>query len=142
MAYTSMRKCSPPRMPPLRHAHTHMRTRVSACPLPCSECKILSSPRYTVCARHSGKVIIDTNNNPEHFLTTNPFYDSLTVGKYAEKRDPNLACMAYKRGNCDDALIDVTNKNSMFKLQVSQRVPDDGLSLTFTMTPLAWTSSP
>jgi clathrin heavy chain len=63
-------------------------------------------------------VIIDTNNNPEHFLTTNPFYDSLTVGKYAEKRDPNLACMAYKRGNCDDALIDVTNKNSMFKLQV------------------------
>ena len=65
-----------------------------------------------------GKVIIDTNNNPEHFLTTNPYYDSLTVGKYAEKRDPNLACMAYKRGNCDDALVDVTNKNSMFKLQV------------------------
>ena len=110
--------------------------------MPCSECKILSSPRYAVRARHSGKVIIDTNNNPEHFLTTNPFYDSLTVGKYAEKRDPNLACMAYKRGNCDDALIDVTNKNSMFKLQVSQRVPDDGLSLTCTMTPLAWTSSP
>ena len=23
-----------------------------------------------------GKIIIDTNNNPEHFLTTNPFYDS------------------------------------------------------------------
>lgn len=28
-----------------------------------------------------GKIIIDTNNNPEHFLTTNPYYDSLTVGK-------------------------------------------------------------
>lgn len=64
-----------------------------------------------------GKVIIDTNNNPEHFLTTNPYYDSLVVGKYAEKRDPNLACVAYKRGACDDALIECTSKNSMFKLQ-------------------------
>lgn len=27
-----------------------------------------------------GKIIIDTNNNPEHFLTTNPYYDSL-VGR-------------------------------------------------------------
>eukprot|EP00879_Flechtneria_rotunda_P000465 GHRR01000566.1.p1 GENE.GHRR01000566.1~~GHRR01000566.1.p1 ORF type:complete len:1351 (+),score=578.78 GHRR01000566.1:197-4249(+) len=64
-----------------------------------------------------GKIIIDTNNNPEHFLTTNPYYDSLVVGHYAEKRDPNLACVAYKRGNCDDALIECTNKNSLFKLQ-------------------------
>jgi clathrin heavy chain len=24
-----------------------------------------------------GKIIIDTNNNPEHFLTTNPYYNSL-----------------------------------------------------------------
>lgn len=24
-----------------------------------------------------GKIIIDTNNNPEHFLTINPYYDSL-----------------------------------------------------------------
>jgi len=31
------------------------------------------------------------------------------VGKYSEKRDPNLACVAYKRGNCDDALVDCTN---------------------------------
>lgn len=67
----------------------------------------------------AGKIIIDTNNNPEHFLTTNPYYDSLVVGKYAEKRDPNLACVAYKRGNCDDALVECTSKNSMFKLQVS-----------------------
>jgi clathrin heavy chain len=56
-----------------------------------------------------GKIIIDSNNNPEHFLTTNPYYDSLVVGKYSEKRDPNLACVAYKRGNCDDALVDCTN---------------------------------
>ena len=28
-----------------------------------------------------GKIIIDTNNNPEHFLTTNPYYDSLVRAK-------------------------------------------------------------
>ena len=38
-------------------------------------------------------------------------------GKYCEKRDPNLACVAYKRGNCDLELVEVTNKNSLFKLQ-------------------------
>lgn len=64
-----------------------------------------------------GKIIIDTNNNPEHFLTTNPYYDSRVVGKYCEKRDPTLAVVAYRRGQCDDELIDVTNKNSLFKLQ-------------------------
>ena len=58
-----------------------------------------------------GKIIIDSNNNPEHFLTTNPYYDSLVVGKYSEKRDPNLACVAYKRGNCDEALVDCTNRH-------------------------------
>lgn len=64
-----------------------------------------------------GKIIIDTNNNPEHFLTTNPYYDSQVVGKFAEKRDPGLACVAYKRGQCDDALLLCTAKNAMFKLQ-------------------------
>jgi clathrin heavy chain len=64
-----------------------------------------------------GKIIIDSNNNPEHFLTTNPFYDSHVVGKYCEKRDPTLAVVAYRRGQCDDELISVTNKNSLFKLQ-------------------------
>ncbi|KAL6748149.1 vesicle coat protein clathrin, heavy chain [Haematococcus lacustris] len=64
-----------------------------------------------------GNIIIETNNNPEHFLTTNPYYDSLVVGRFAERRDPNLACVAYKRGNCDDALVECTSKNSMFKLQ-------------------------
>jgi clathrin heavy chain len=75
-----------------------------------------------------GKIIIDSNNNPEHFLTTNPHYDSEVVGKYCEKRDPNLACVAYKRGQCDDALVDCTNKNSMFKIQaryVVERMDED-----------------
>ncbi|MBA0841725.1 hypothetical protein Goarm_004208, partial [Gossypium armourianum] len=64
-----------------------------------------------------GKIIIDSNNNPEHFLTTNPYYDSRVVGKYCEKRDPTLAVVAYRRGQCDDELLNVTNKNSLFKLQ-------------------------
>ncbi|KAK2982510.1 hypothetical protein RJ640_026353 [Escallonia rubra] len=64
-----------------------------------------------------GKIIIDSNNNPEHFLTTNPYYDSRVVGKYCEKRDPTLAVVAYRRGQCDEELINVTNRNSLFKLQ-------------------------
>jgi clathrin heavy chain len=64
-----------------------------------------------------GKVIIDSNNNPEHFLLTNPHYDSAVLGKYCEKRDPNLACVAYKRGKCDAEYIAVTSANSLFKLQ-------------------------
>eukprot|EP01025_Chloroclados_australasicus_P037130 TRINITY_DN3781_c1_g3_i1.p1 TRINITY_DN3781_c1_g3~~TRINITY_DN3781_c1_g3_i1.p1 ORF type:complete len:1706 (-),score=246.11 TRINITY_DN3781_c1_g3_i1:418-5535(-) len=64
-----------------------------------------------------GKITIDTNNNPEHFLTTNPYYDSAVVGSYCEKRDPHLAVVAYKRGNCDDLLVECTNKHSLFKVQ-------------------------
>ena len=64
-----------------------------------------------------GKIVIDTNNNPEHFLNTNPYYDSAVVGKFAEKRDPTLACVAYKRGKCDALLVECTNRNSLFKVQ-------------------------
>ncbi|GBG88214.1 hypothetical protein CBR_g46782 [Chara braunii] len=64
-----------------------------------------------------GKILIDTNNNPEHFLNTNPYYDARVVGKHCEKRDPLLACVAYKKGQCDDELIAVTSKNSLFKIQ-------------------------
>ena len=37
------------------------------------------------------------------------------VGKYCEKRDPHLACVAYERGSCDRELIKVCNENSLFK---------------------------
>ena len=65
------------------------------------------------------KVTIDGNKDPENFLKTNSFYDSLVVGKYCEQRDPHLAYVAYKRawGKCDNELIDVTNKNGMYRLQ-------------------------
>ncbi|XP_022243917.1 clathrin heavy chain 1-like [Limulus polyphemus] len=61
------------------------------------------------------KIYIDSNNNPERFLKENQFYDSRVVGKYCEKRDPHLACIAYERGECDQELIKVCNENSLFK---------------------------
>jgi clathrin heavy chain len=33
-----------------------------------------------------GKILIDANSNPEHFLQSNPFYQPAVVGKYCEKR--------------------------------------------------------
>ncbi|KAF3448076.1 hypothetical protein FNV43_RR08784 [Rhamnella rubrinervis] len=65
-----------------------------------------------------GKIIIDSKKNPEHFLMNNPQYDSRVVGEYCEEQKyPALAVVAYRRGQCDSRLINVTNKNSMFKLQ-------------------------
>ncbi|KFD72333.1 hypothetical protein M514_11620 [Trichuris suis] len=61
------------------------------------------------------KIYIDSNNNPERFLHENAYYDSAVIGKYCEKRDPHLACIAYERGQCDMALIQVCNENSLFK---------------------------
>jgi len=70
---------------------------------------------------HNGiaKIYIDTNRDPETFLKTNQFYDSAVVGKYCEDRDPHLAYTAYKRswGQCDAQLVEVTNKNGLFRLQ-------------------------
>jgi len=65
------------------------------------------------------KICIDTNREPETFLKTNAFYDSATVGKYCEERDPHLAYTAYKRawGSCDEQLVEVTNRNGLFRLQ-------------------------
>lgn len=63
------------------------------------------------------KIYIDSNNNAELFLTENKFYDPRIVGKYCEKRNPYLAFVAYKQGQCDDELVQITNKESMFKQQ-------------------------
>ncbi|ORY16207.1 clathrin heavy chain [Clohesyomyces aquaticus] len=63
------------------------------------------------------KIYIDSNNNPQKFLEENEMYDTLVVGKYCEKRDPNLAYIAYRKGQNDLELINITNENSMFKAQ-------------------------
>ncbi|GBP00542.1 Clathrin heavy chain [Eumeta japonica] len=74
------------------------------------------------------KIYIDSNNNPERFLKENQWYDSRVVGRYCEKRDPHLACVAYERGQCDRELIAVCNENSLFKTEarylVRRRDPD------------------
>jgi len=64
------------------------------------------------------KIYIDTNRDPETFLKNNAFYDSATVGKYCEDRDPHLAYTAYKRawGSCDEQLVEVTTRNGLFRL--------------------------
>nr|POF03005.1 putative clathrin heavy chain [Quercus suber] len=63
------------------------------------------------------KIYIDSNNNPEKFLKENDLYDTLAVGKYCEKRDPNLAYIAYRKGQNDLELISITNDNAMYKPQ-------------------------
>lgn len=63
------------------------------------------------------KIYIDSNNNPEQFLKENNMYDSLVVGKYCEKRDPNLAYIAYSKGQNDLELVNITNENSMYRAQ-------------------------
>jgi clathrin heavy chain len=63
------------------------------------------------------KIYIDSNHDPEKFLKENDLYDTLTVGKYCEKRDPNLAYIAYRKGQNDLELINITNENSMYRAQ-------------------------
>lgn len=48
------------------------------------------------------------------FNRENQYYDSRTVGKYCEKRDPHLACVAYERGQCDEELIKVTHVTCLY----------------------------
>ncbi|KAI1486926.1 clathrin heavy chain [Biscogniauxia mediterranea] len=63
------------------------------------------------------KIYIDSNNNPEKFLKENDQYDTLSIGKYCEKRDPNLAYIAYQKGQNDLELVNITNENSMYRAQ-------------------------
>jgi len=69
------------------------------------------------------KIYIDSNNNPERFLRENQYYDSRVVGKYCEKRDPHLACVAYERGQCDFELINVSVQHSVLYGVSEKNVP-------------------
>ena len=50
-------------------------------------------------------------------MKENDLYDTLLVGKYCEKRDPNLAFIAYSKGQNDLELINLTSENAMFRAQ-------------------------
>ncbi|KAJ2060105.1 Clathrin heavy chain [Coemansia sp. S146] len=63
------------------------------------------------------KIYIDSNYEPEKFLSSNRLYDPRAIGAYSEKRDPGLAYLAYSQGQCDDELLRLTSDNSMFKQQ-------------------------
>ncbi|KAF2749326.1 clathrin heavy chain [Sporormia fimetaria CBS 119925] len=85
--------------------------------LPFLEQSLASGNQQQAVYNALAKIYIDSNNNPEKFLTENDQYDTLIVGKYCEKRDPNLAYIAYRKGQNDLELINVTNENAMFKAQ-------------------------
>lgn len=70
------------------------------------------------------KIYIDTNKDPQSFLANNPYYESKVVGLYAAEIDPHLAMIAYKRawGECDDELIDLTNRCKYFRVQAKYLV--------------------
>ena len=85
--------------------------------LPFLEATLASGNQQQAVYNALAKIYIDSNNNPEKFLKENDMYDPLSVGKYCEKRDPNLAYIAYRKGQNDLELINITNENSMFKPQ-------------------------
>ena len=85
--------------------------------LPFLEATLASGNQQQAVYNALAKIYIDSNNNPEKFLKENDMYDPLSVGQYCEKRDPNLAYIAYRKGQNDLELINITNENSMFKAQ-------------------------
>jgi clathrin heavy chain len=85
--------------------------------LPFLEATLASGNQQQAVYNALAKIYIDSNNNPEKFLKENDLYDTLIVGKYCEKRDPNLAYTAYRKGGNDLELINITNENSMYKAQ-------------------------
>ena len=85
--------------------------------LPFLEATLASGNQQQAVYNALAKIYIDSNNNPEKFLKENDMYDTLVVGKYCEKRDPNLAYIAYRKGSNDLELIKITDENSMFKAQ-------------------------
>lgn len=75
------------------------------------------------------KIYIDSNNSPEKFLQENDNYDTLSVGRYCEKRDPYLAYIAYSKGGNDAELINITNENKMYKYQARYLLSKSDFSL-------------
>jgi len=90
--------------------------------LPFLESKVADGSTEVEVHSSIAKCYIETNNTPEHFLTTNVYYDSRVVGKFCERRFPHFAVVAYARGKCDEELLEVTNANQLFKEQAKYLV--------------------
>jgi clathrin heavy chain len=69
-------------------------------------------------------IYIESNNNAKDFLMNNKFYEPKVVGEYCEDKDPHLALLAYKKANgkCDEELVNLTNKNAMYRAQAQYLV--------------------
>ena len=93
---------------------THNRLKIL---LPFLESTLAQGNQQQAVYNALAKIYIDSNHTPEQFLKENDLYDTLTVGKYCEKRDPNLAYIAYRKGQNDLELINITNENSMYRAQ-------------------------
>ena len=93
---------------------THNRLKIL---LPFLESTLAAGNQQQAVYNALAKIYIDSNHDPEKFLKENDLYDTLTVGKYCEKRDPNLAYIAYRKGQNDLKLINITNENSMYRAQ-------------------------
>ncbi|EZG81077.1 putative clathrin heavy chain [Gregarina niphandrodes] len=63
------------------------------------------------------KVYIDTNRDAAKFLDNNANYNAREIGKYCENKDPHMAVAAYIKGRCDDELIELTNKNGLYRIE-------------------------
>jgi len=85
--------------------------------MPWLEARVQEGNTETALHNALAKIYIDSNKDPQTFLTNNQYYDPKAIGKYCENRDPYLAFIVYKRGNCDKELVEVTNKNNLFKHQ-------------------------
>ena len=81
---------------------------------PLFEARIHSGNEEPATHNALAKIYIDSNNNPERYLRENQFYDSRAVGRYCEKRDPHLACIAYERGQCDEELVKVCANSPIY----------------------------
>ena len=85
-----------------------------------------SNERIQDAALHNAlaKIYIESNKDPQNFLINNQYYDSKVVGKFCEDRNPDLAFTAYKRawGECDDEIIEITNKHYLFRMQAKYLV--------------------
>ena len=93
---------------------THNRLKIL---LPFLESTLAAGNQQQAVYNALAKIYIDSNHDPEKFLKENDLYDTLIVGKYCEKRDPNLAYIAYRKGQNDLELINITNENSMYRAQ-------------------------
>ena len=70
------------------------------------------------------KIYIDCSNSPTPpvqidtwLAQSHTLYDSLLIGKYCAKINPNLAFICFEQGGHDQELIELTNENLMFKAQ-------------------------